>query len=178
MELELLSINQIVINHYSEVKAAQLYSLVFRFLAFLHNTTMYYAHPLISYPSATTNLGLSQSPVSERKPKKRSDCNKILLTVLFSLYGALHLAVAVLAVFLIQVKVLPASQHQQSTLNSVYWCLFVSVFWQGANYRRSGALSIRFCWFPRQWSGPRWCLLQVSTLPSASPDLPSLHNHL
>ena len=142
---------------------------------------MYYAHPLISYPSSTTNLGLSKSPVSERKTKSRSDCNKILLTVMFSLYGALHLAVAILALFLIQVKVLPAPHQHSSahcTLNSVNCCLFVSVFWQGPNYRRSGALGIRSCWFPRQWSGPRWCLLQISTLPSASPALPSLHNRL
>ena len=72
---------------------------------------MYYAHPLISYPpfppypsSSFSERGLSQSPVSERKSKKRSGCNDILLTVLTSLYGALHLAAALLALFLIQVK--------------------------------------------------------------------------
>ena len=85
---------------------------------------MYYAHPLISYPSSTTNLGLSKSPVSERKTKSRSDCNKILLTVMFSLYGALHLAVAVLALFLIQVKVL-AAPHQHS---SAHWTRYIVVF--------------------------------------------------
>ena len=134
---------------------------------------MYYAHPLISYPSTSTEMGLSQSPVSERRNTKRTGCNEILLTLLFSLYGALHLAAAVLALFLIQVK-----YWQRSTLNSVNWCLFVSVFWKGANYRRSGALSLRFCWFPRQRTGPRCCLVQISTLPPALTHLPSLHDSL
>ena len=141
---------------------------------------MYYAHPLISYPPfppcpspSFSERGPSQSPVSERKSKKRSGCNDILLTVLTSLYGALHLAAALLALFLIQVK-----YWQHSRLNSVNWCLFVSVFWKGANYRRSGTLSVRFCWFPRQWTGPRCCLVQISPLPPASPHLPSLHNNL
>ena len=137
---------------------------------------MYYAHPLISYPSSSsTNSGQTQSPVSEGKKKKRADCNDILLTVLFTLYGALHLAVAVLALFLIQVKYQPGSQCR---LNSVNWSLFVSVFWQRPNYRRSGALSVWFCWFPRQWSSPCCSRLQISLLPSASTDLPPLHNHL
>lgn len=85
---------------------------------------MYYAHPLISYPSypssSFTEMGLSQSPVSERKNTKGTGCNDILLTLLFSLYGALHLAVAVLALFLIQVstQVLAALQIELGVLMS------------------------------------------------------------
>ena len=59
---------------------------------------MYYAHPLISYPSSVKVL--SESPVK----RKRSDCNKAVLTLLISLYGAFHLAAAGLALFLIQVN--------------------------------------------------------------------------
>ena len=63
---------------------------------------MYYAHPLISYPS-TSEMMASQSPVS-RRISKSSGCNDVLLTVLISLYGALHVAAAGLALFLIQVN--------------------------------------------------------------------------
>ena len=52
---------------------------------------MYYAHPLISYPSSVKVL--SESPVK----RKRSDCNKAVLTLLISLYGAFHLAAAALS---------------------------------------------------------------------------------
>ena len=103
--MELLSINQLIINHNIKVRRRQLSSTLLFSDCLLSNSKMYYAHPLIYHPASTTNLGLSQSPpVSVRQTKKRSSCNDILLTVLFSLYGALHLAVAVLALFLIQVK--------------------------------------------------------------------------
>ena len=101
----------------SDPQSIKIY-LRFRFSYFQIANTMYYAHPLISYPSSSsTNLGQTQSPVLEGKKKKRADCNDILLTVLFTLYGALHLAVAVLALFLIQVKYWPASQCRLNSVN-------------------------------------------------------------